>query len=213
MKENNKKYNERRAQGVCVWCGNTIDYNFSSTKCPDCATKNKERNRIRKEELVKKGLCRMCSQPRGTTGTNRYCRLCANSAGANQYLRRKSKGNCGQCGKVRDTSHKSQCSSCWFKERTKSATGSTDLTEQLKQKLIDQKYKCYYTGVELIIGSNCSVEHLKSRKNHPELINDLNNLVWCTKRINSMKNDLNEEDFLELCSVILNQHNSRKSTG
>ena len=75
--------------------------------------------------------------------------------------------------------------------------------EKLYDQLEKQKYKCFYTGVVLIPGENAGLDHLKPGSKNPDLTNDLNNVVWCDKRINNMKGNFSYEEFIEICKKIL----------
>jgi len=39
----------------------------------------------------------------------------------------------------------------------------------LKELLKKQNYKCKYSGIDLILGKNASIDHIKSRSKYPEL--------------------------------------------
>lgn len=78
------------------------------------------------------------------------------------------------------------------------------LAERLLQKLKDQEFKCYYTGLPLVPNHNASLEHIKPRSKNPELIYDVDNLVWVRREVNSMRNNFSFERFVELCNVCAN---------
>jgi hypothetical protein len=78
------------------------------------------------------------------------------------------------------------------------------LSEQLLQKLIDQDFKCYYTGLPLVPNHNASLEHIKPRSKNPELIYDVSNLVWVRKEINSMRSNYSFSEFIDLCQQCVN---------
>ena len=69
-----------------------------------------------------------------------------------------------------------------------------NLTVEYIQELLNkQNYKCYYTGIDLKIGSkltNPTLDRLDSNKGY---INE--NVVICTEIVNIMKNDLSMEEF------------------
>jgi hypothetical protein len=82
------------------------------------------------------------------------------------------------------------------------ALGSTSVAAAIKQKLLDQGSACYYTGVPLVLGVNDSLDHLLSVSKHPELRADIDNVVWCTREINTMKNGMDRDEFLTVCRLL-----------
>jgi hypothetical protein len=78
---------------------------------------------------------------------------------------------------------------------------SYDLLQQLKK----QNFKCVYTGIQLNVlnisklQSNASVDRIDSSKDYTS-----DNIQWVYKKINRMKNDLSQKEFLDLCSQIHN---------
>ena len=73
---------------------------------------------------------------------------------------------------------------------------------ELKSLLEQQNYKCIYSGVNLIMGENASVDHIKPLSGNPVLNHDINNLQWTTKQINLMKLNLSEDEFLNIIKSI-----------
>ena len=79
-----------------------------------------------------------------------------------------------------------------------------DLTiEDLYNLLIQQEFKCALTGIPLNVihlqhkDSNASVDRIDSNKGYT---ND--NIQWVTKDVNKMKNDLNQDHFIQMCNLI-----------
>lgn len=64
---------------------------------------------------------------------------------------------------------------------------------------------CPYTGEALTLGVNAHLDHIKSKKNHPELSNDINNVEWISELANLSKNGLNKDDFIKLCKTIVDR--------
>lgn len=78
--------------------------------------------------------------------------------------------------------------------------------EYLWDVYIKQNRKCPYTGIELILSpkssdnrtpENASLDRIDSSKGYVE-----GNVQWVFKRVNSMKNDMSHDEFVELCSII-----------
>jgi hypothetical protein len=72
----------------------------------------------------------------------------------------------------------------------------------IKQKLIEQSSLCYYTGAPLVLGVNDSLDHVLSVSKHPELRTSIDNVVWCLREINTMKNGMDADEFLAMCRLI-----------
>lgn len=94
---------------------------------------------------------------------------------------------------------------------------SQELTaEYLYELLESQDFKCAISGENLLPEDN-SLDHI--RKDLPLSLDRIDsskgyikgNVQWVTKRINWMKGDLNMEEFLILCSKILNHANQQPS--
>lgn len=76
--------------------------------------------------------------------------------------------------------------------------------DYLKKIFEQQKGRCIYSNVELTFPTswndssyNASLDRIDSSKGYIE-----GNVQWVTKRVNSMKNDMTEKEFIELCKVI-----------
>jgi len=70
-------------------------------------------------------------------------------------------------------------------------------TEVMIDKLEEQNYKCYISGITLIPGVNANIDHILPKKHYPELTLDLENLAWIDSLVNSVKNSHNLEDAKE----------------
>lgn len=92
------------------------------------------------------------------------------------------------------------CLTKWLKERSKGIFKTIRYFTQLKKLAMEQDWKCKYTGQLLIPNFNMSIDHKipKSRGGKDEI----ENLQWITTRVNVMKNDLLEQDFIDLCFAI-----------
>ena len=96
------------------------------------------------------------------------------------------------------------------KARAKDQNLDFDLTpEYLYSLLSTQSHKCYYTGSDLdftVENEDTSTPHrlLPSLdKLNPKSGYTEGNVVWCLFYVNRMKNDLNYEEFIELCQTVI----------
>ncbi len=88
-----------------------------------------------------------------------------------------------------------------------------DLTpEYLEELWNNQNGKCAYTQRELLMNTKfnnkedrvkhtCSLDRINSDKGYVK-----DNVQWVTKRVNTMKNNMTNSDFLQLCREIANNH-------
>ncbi len=77
------------------------------------------------------------------------------------------------------------------------------------EKLMNQKHKCALSGLELKLpisskeyksySCNASLDRINSKLGYIE-----DNIQWVDKRINVMKMDLPEEEFIQLCKLVSN---------
>lgn len=82
------------------------------------------------------------------------------------------------------------------------------VTLELLQKLFDyQNGMCVYSGLPITFPSSstdnrwtASLDRIDSSKGYIE-----GNVQWVHKRINSMKNDMTEKEFIELCTLVFNK--------
>ena len=102
---------------------------------------------------------------------------------------------CIHCGSQLMENNKLLCEKCWFKACSRKNLGSSKHWEHLKTLFEQQNHKCAYTGLDLILGINASVDHIKPRKKYPELAIDPNNVCWCDRSINRSKSDRELGEF------------------
>jgi CRISPR/Cas system Type II protein with McrA/HNH and RuvC-like nuclease domain len=80
-----------------------------------------------------------------------------------------------------------------------------ELAKLLEIKFEEQRGICPYTGEKLIVGKNCSLDHILPRSRFPDLAEDLHNVEWVSEAANHMKWDLTKDEFFAKCALIL-QH-------
>lgn len=68
------------------------------------------------------------------------------------------------------------------------------ITEHLLDKLYQQKFECWYTGVLLIPGMNASLDHILAKDNKGD--NSVDNLIWVDFSINKVKMNTPVNRFL-----------------
>ena len=82
--------------------------------------------------------------------------------------------------------------------------------EAVEEMLIRQNYKCAYTGVVLVLGVNASLDHIKPRLEHPDLLGQISNLEWVDETVNRSKGKMSRERFIELCREVDQHHREKR---
>jgi hypothetical protein len=172
--------------------------------------KIKNPNRINKSKGRVCNLCKIYKARdqyyetyNGLNGLQSRCKSCvagkAQEISKKDYLKKKLLGLCQSCSSPIMPNSTTSCENCWFKSAAYRA-GNRLLSEELKIKLQLQDSKCYYTGEQLVPGVNASVDHkTPSTKGGAD---DLSNLIWVTRLVNSMKGELTQDEFLAICKAV-----------
>lgn len=114
-------------------------------------------------------------------------------------------GKCVRCSSLRMVTSNNYCEKHYLEDVSHKCLNTRRSWKLLKEKLEQQNFKCYYSGVDLVLGVNASIDHTKPIIKHPELKNDINNLKWVDIRVNRMKRELDEEEFISLCKNIVSK--------
>lgn len=111
------------------------------------------------------------------------------------------KGMCRNC-KNPHLKNQKTCTRCYLKIFSQNRLGNRKHWEALWNKLMQQEFKCYLTGIDLELGDNASIDHVVPLSLGKNKADDLDNIKWCEKRINRMKNDFLLEEFIQMCHHI-----------
>ena len=197
--ENNKI---RRQQNLlnkqCVLCNK--DWVGDTKLCPDCKIISRDKWKNKTKTLH----CVRCSEPKENPN-NSSCNKCKKNLKNYQVSRRaglKESGKCISCSGEKDTSIDC-CSTCILKAAAGRWLKNRNRWSDLLDLFHKQNKKCIYTGVELIIGENASIDHIHPRSKGG--LNELENLQWIDIKINKMKNNINHNEFIEICKFISNR--------
>ncbi len=123
----------------------------------------------------------------------------------NWAIKQNNKGFCRFCSNEKLENQKT-CTTCYLKVMSKNNLNDRSLHVQLYNKLIEQDFKCYITGRELVLGLNASLDHVIPRSKDKELSKKIDNLKWCDKSVNFVKRDLTIDEFISLCRDVI-EHN------
>lgn len=117
------------------------------------------------------------------------------------YDQRRGTGICVKCNNKTLPNH-SLCEEHWYRKTSLTNLGTTKYWKLIKELAENQNFRCIYTDELLIPAVNMSLDHIISRKDNPNLINDTNNVQWITKQMNQIKNELSHDNFIKLCKNI-----------
>ena len=143
--------------------------------------------------------CKECSVKQTQISKNKE------KARLNQRIARKERlenGFCAFCYEKRLENSSYYCEKHFLQDKSKQHLKTTKYDKELKAILEKQNYKCVYTGEQLVLGLNASVDHIKPQFTNPELYDNINNLQWVTNEVNIMKRNLSEERFLKIITKI-----------
>lgn len=196
-------YNTYKVNNLCTRCLN-IKEDISSACCNKCKIKYRDRQFFTRRRSLLNNICVYCHKNSIIPNVT-YCIECANKTSDKmheRYLSNKVLNNCTACGKNIVLEFVNKCGNCWFKSIANRYHINT-IWQELKNKLIEQNYKCFYTNKILIPGINASLDHIIPRSRGGN--NDINNLRWVDYSINFMKGDLTHSEFVSFCKDIANK--------
>lgn len=121
--------------------------------------------------------------------------------------KRMADGLCRDCKKPQIAYSNTYCAIHYVIDISSGAIGvrSKDVALRLLEKLEKQDFICPYTGDKLVLGLNAQIDHINPRSRFPELISNLENLEWVSKRANLAKGDMTKEEFIEFCRLIISR--------
>jgi hypothetical protein len=157
------------------------------------------------------GVCSHCHKRPAEGWACDICR--ASNAATKKALRdsRRKSGLCIKCGKPTNASTV-YCELHAVQSMLVKAMGTTCYLETILAKLHAQRYKCYYSGLPIILGATASLDHRNPRVRFPDEWSDPNNIVWVHKIINRMKTDMTHTEFVDMCTTISQRFSSNDRT-
>jgi hypothetical protein len=199
---------ERRKAGLCTDCGGTRDTDF--IRCSRCRAKEFNEDNKRNKQKLEEGNCNIfnCKNKRFSKG--RFCEI-----HRQELLTRVKKrdlklirdGLCTCCASERYMDcytnrviRTKLCQKCYLRISSGRHLGNRDRWKELLDLLERQNFKCPYTGDNIVLAVNDSVDHILPRSLYPDKSKDIDNIRWVTRTINHMKYDLLHDDF---CAEII----------
>jgi len=155
------------------------------------------------KKLDKSNLCKRCAKRERVDGMARCqeCREAAVKFSQNKRIYWVKNNLCAGCGKPAIVIKKStKCEDCWFKSVQRKYAKTTKGWEDIKELFYSQDKKCAYTGRDMVIGENLSIDHKIARSVGGK--HKIDNLQWIDFTVNKMKQNLKEEDFFQLIREI-----------
>jgi hypothetical protein len=146
-------------------------------------------NRQRRSALVK------AASPNPTSSERKKS---SSSYWADRYKKKKEAGVCQHCSNPATVG--GLCLRDWFKNVASIHFGTRKLGEALQSIWDAQKGLCVYSGEPLVPGQTASLDH-KTPITRGGVI-AVENVQWVSKRVNTMKTDMTDFEFVNLCEVI-----------
>jgi len=184
---------------TCIVCG-VIPVIPGILFCNKCREDQKNKSKKIRKYRAENNLCAYCGKPL-QNNEKRACEICRKRQTEKNRKTQKTlikNGRCPNCGNPATIGQK--CEKCWFKGISRYNTGVVKNWLAIKTLIEKQKYKCRYTGKELIPGVNATIDHIIPISKGGT--NDIENLQWVTERINRIKNDMDHDEFISLCKYI-----------
>jgi len=199
--------------GLCRECGKPKKHNLSAC-CPSCAKKASVRSaaykKKKREEWKAEGLCYQCGKAKETEKLR--CNTCHDKlmdynirTRKDRVSKRKEDKTCPLCGAERYKGS-NYCRVHWVEKIAERYKIKGTYRDILLNKLIDSGFRCFYTKREIVPGVNASIDHMTPTSCDGERVDDIDNLVWCDKRINSMKGNYTADDFIGVCRDVVLVH-------
>ena len=119
--------------------------------------------------------------------------------------KQESKGLCIFC-KNKSLKYSKMCQRHFLLSIATSTLKNRGLSEELLELFNLQNGRCYLTGRKLIFGLNAGLDHIIPRSRNKELSTDIKNIRWIDKKVNKVKSDLTDKEFLKLCKEVLKNY-------
>lgn len=188
-----------RESGLCPRCGDIPLEGF--VQCERCNARSSrwdgaKLRRTRRES----GLCIDCGAQ--ATEGRQTCSPCRDKDREDRRIANAKIAEAGLCQRCRvdKASIGVFCEECWYKGRAQGSLGSSARWQELKALLIAQGFRCAYSGKLLILGPDATIDHKIPRSRGGT--NDIWNLHWVSRRVNTMKTDFTHEEFIRACEII-----------
>lgn len=201
----------RKKMSLCRDCGGEKDN--SLTLCSLCRKKTYERIKKLDKRKFEENRCNIGTCKNKRLSNNRLCeyhRLKDLKEEKERDLKLIGNGLCTACGseKYMDSYKESLntrskfCQTCYLKTASSRHFNTVQKWKELLDILIKQNYICPYSGDIIVLGINDSVDHILPQGKYPEKSKEITNIQWVSRKINKMKNDNTDKEFIEFITII-----------
>ena len=185
----------RKQNNLCIECGRPAK--IGNVRCTTHLDREKKQT-LKYKEL---GKCLGCGKDSMNGRT--CCSLCMEEKRKKADARRqhrKNNGLCVDCGDQKSVSGVC-CESCYLKRTARRYFKDVSKVAELKSLFDSQNGTCPYSGRKLTLGDDSSeLDHCVPQSDGGEQI--LENLQWVDARVNRMKWNYSEKEFLDLVREI-----------
>jgi hypothetical protein len=124
-------------------------------------------------------------------------------AGVRWRRRQVRAGMCMRCGKNAPPPDRKSCHECYLRMAARKHLGSSRRWPELLELVERQGGKCAYSGRELRLGVNASIEHVEPQSKNRARARDITNIKIVDKDVNFSKGALSLGAFLVMCKEVL----------
>lgn len=194
---------DRIDKGLCKNCGQPRT--SAKVYCRSCIDKAKTFIDARRKKLREMGRCEDCGCD--TQNDRVHCETCLAKQRAHRTKWKKlvPRGFCTRCKKneclpqlIDAKLFMRLCQECYLRHAASVQLGSSQYWTTLLSTLEQQGWQCVYSGDEIILGVNDSVDHIMPKSKQPSLAKIPSNIQWVTRTINLTKGCLDHDEFLTL---------------
>lgn len=128
--------------------------------------------------------------------------------------RNRASGGCYSCGAHCLPGNNCYCREHWlYQAAWRSGLRGKGRWMEIEDLLVKQNYRCAYTGRELVLGMNASIDHKLPRSLYPGLLNDVSNLEWVDLEVNRAKRTMTRDQFIALCRLVVERADREGASG
>ncbi len=197
-----KAQQNRIINGLCAKCGTSTD---KTVYCSKCRQVHSLYCKTRSDDWRVQGLCVKCGGLRKSGCV--HCLECLDKAKEYKMIHKSSipRDVCTSCNTrsclpslVNAKLYQRFCQQCYIKRGSTVQLGASKYWRQLLKKLETQQFRCVYSGDEIVLGVNDSIDHIYPKSRYPELALDVSNIQWVTRIVNRMKDCLEHSEFIDV---------------
>ena len=155
----------------------------------------------RRKTWKEQGKCVKCGGERDSERVKcGSCRELAKKTYERAKKRCKDRNLCLDCGKWFCLDGNARCKICYLKRVAHKRLGSTSKWKEIDGLFEQQSGLCPYTGIPLQLGLNAELDHKVPKSKGGT--DDVLNLQWVYSKVNTMKWNNDEGDFLSLVKLV-----------